>query len=71
MNDESGLDSIPLGNEDQVVLSSQGEDDTGEVLDSEVVLRSVLVDHDPFKSQISPHPLDPLAHPVPYQMEAR
>jgi hypothetical protein len=50
VNDESGLHLILLENEHQVVLSPQGKEDTGEVIDSEVVLRSVLVDHDSLTS---------------------
>lgn len=41
---------ISVGNEDQIVLYPHCEEDNKEVVDGEIVLRSVLVDDDPFKS---------------------
>ena len=49
MYEEHGLYSIPLGDEDEVVIRPQREEDTRKVSNREIMLRSVLVDDDALK----------------------
>lgn len=51
MYEERGLYSIPLGDEDEVVIRPQREENSREVSNREIMLRSVLVDDDTFEYQ--------------------
>ena len=62
MYKERGLDPVPLVDKDQVVVRPQREEDTGQVSNSEIVFRALLIDDDPFEDQGSSYPLATSAH---------
>ncbi len=58
MDEERRLHSVPLVDENQIVVRPQRQEDPSQIADGEIVFRTVLVDDDPFEGQGSSYPLE-------------